>query len=113
MEGVTTDFVDVYGRKPADQKPPENETNRIMQKHDYLVGLKRKTADKNCVVVYFNTNAYDEWEMSSYIDLYANDCSNSIKDDVRDFVSPANSREEMNVICESPTSKFAYRFTNL
>ena len=102
MEGVinTSDFVDVYGRKPTDQKPPENETNRFMQKHNFLRALNKKP-DKNCVALYLNTFNYpNEWETSSFMRLYETDCANAINAGI---VGSTGSRHEMNVICESPS----------
>ena len=114
MDGIigTSDYVDVYGRKPSDQKPPENETNRFMQRYKFLKAFEAvNRPGKNCIGLYFNTgNHKNEWEMSSFMSLYDTDCSNSIRED--GIVGLTGSRDEMNVICESP-SKFALSVNNL
>ena len=112
MDGTigTSDYVDVYGRKPSDQKPPENETNLFMQRYNFLKAFEAvNRPNKKCIALYFNTgNHMDQWEKSSFMNVYDTDCSDLLKSDARGIIGLSHSRDEMNVICESPTiSKFA------
>ena len=57
------------------------------------------------------TSQYSTFEpnwQSSFMNVYDTDCSDLLKSDARGIIGLSHSRDEMNVICESPTiSKFA------
>ena len=108
MEGVTgsSDYLDVYGRKPADYSPSENESMRFLQKRDYLRTLNKKP-EKNCIGIYMNIhNEPHNWEKTAFLDLMELDCSLNHNDDAASIAGLENQIEQMNVICEND-SKFS------
>ena len=81
-----------------------------MQRYNFLKAFEAvNRPNKKCIALYFNTgNHMDQWEKSSFMNVYDTDCSDLLKSDARGIIGLSHSRDEMNVICESPTiSKFA------